>query len=100
MHAWCPARHAGRANAASNDELAPRMAQVVKAVVEALQQLEDEQTANLEAEAVTTLEDTLARMTRLYAQHEQLELAIETSRESLARAFAWSAPAQPLRGFA
>ncbi len=66
---------------ASNDGQAPCTAQVVSAVVEALEQLEDAKTENLDPEAVKTLEETMARMTRLYAENEQLDLAIETSRE-------------------
>jgi len=71
----------GRVHAA-NDGQAPCTAQVVSAVVQALEQLEDAKVENLDVEAVNTLEETMARMTRLYAENEQLDLAIETSRES------------------
>jgi len=55
--------------------------QVVEAIVTSLQELEQAETARLDVEAVGVLEKTLTRMTALYAQHGQLDLAVDTSRK-------------------
>ena len=58
---------------------------MIGAIVQSLEQLEDSQTAHLDAEGVAVLEDTLARISQLYLQHGQLPLAIDASRTSTLR---------------
>jgi len=55
--------------------------QVVDAVVEALQGLEEDEVAQVDGDGAAALQDTLSRMTSLYVQHHQLQLAINTSRK-------------------
>jgi tetratricopeptide (TPR) repeat protein len=57
--------------------------QVVETVIVALQQLELAETEQLDGEGVAVLEETLSRMTQLYAHHGRLDLAADTSRKAL-----------------
>ena len=57
--------------------------EVVDVVVRSLQELEHTEAAKLDEEGVAVLEQTLARMTNLYAQHKRLDLAANTAERAL-----------------